>query len=79
MPGSFVGTHVLNAIITLDCCPCSDVCYGVPASVLMTVHRGYGRCLLCLTLLAHDPWPPCLGACYDVTIYARMYLSSMRI
>ena len=33
---SFVGSHILNDIITLDCCPCLDVYYDVPSSVHMS-------------------------------------------
>ena len=27
---------------------------------------------------AHDPWPPCLGASYEVTISVLMTFSSMK-
>ena len=48
-------THVLEDIITLGCCPCLGVCYGVPSSVLMTrvTHVMVGVCLSNTLLTMH--------------------------
>ena len=38
---------------------CAIVCTYDPC------HCGYGRCLF-VQHFSHNPWPPCLGACYEV-------------
>ena len=62
MPCSFVVTHVLEDILTLACCPCLGVCYGVPSSVLMTRVTVVMVGVYYVKHFAHDPWPPCFSA-----------------
>ena len=77
LPSSFVVTHVLDNINILDCWPCLDVCYGVPSSVHMNRVTVVMVDVCYVVYFAHDSWPPCLGACYEVTISVLMTFSSM--
>ena len=75
---SFVVTHVLEDIITLDRCPylgrmlrCAIVRSRDPCSRVMVG--------VCFPTLSHLPWPPCLGAYYWVLFScAYMRFSNMR-